>query len=308
MFNVIDINPLRALAKRASERIGDPNVAQRFEKIALDQLLKDPRNFRQALAHDIDKAPQWARDAHQRGEELSVYRANGALAARLHTVARRIADALRVSQTAEEKRLDDALTIAEAREFIAKFGRVNFDTAARKSVAFSRVLARWQEEDDAKRLCDAQTLVLLGGLIWYRISSVAELRRVGQEFRNCLARTTRSSAYGGQLAQGRAQFWVLRDVWGRGRIVAMAPAPQATHFLEVKGPNNKPIPSDDPSLVQLGLMIGVRPRAPEPPPPPPSGPAGLAATLAALAQPCRCTLCNPLSSRAFRLRRSGGAP
>lgn len=307
MFNVIDINPLRALAKRASERISDQSVAPRFEKIALDRLLKDPRNFRPARTSDIDKAPDWAKEAHARGEELSVYRPNGALAARLHTVARRIADALFVSQTPESKRPDDAKTITEAREFIAKFGRVNFDTAARKALAFSRVLARWQEEDDAKRVCDSQTLVLLGGLIWRRISSVAELRRVGQEFRNCLARTTRGSAYGSQLAQGRAQFWVLRDVWGKGRIVAMAPAPQATHFLEVKGPNNRPVPSDDDALVQLGLMLGVRPRAPEPPPAP-SGPASLAATLAALAQPCRCTLCNPLSSRAFRLRRSGAAP
>jgi len=304
--NVIDINPLRALAKRASERISDRTVAQRFEKIAFDRMLKDPRNFRAARKNDVDNAPAWAREAHANGEELSVYRANGALAARLHTVARRIADACIVAQTAESKRPDDAAAIVEAREFIAKFGRVNFDTAARKALAFSRVLACWKEQDDALSLCDAQSLVLLGGRIWHRITSVTELRQVGGEFRNCLARTTRDSAYGSQLARGTAQFWVLRDVAGKGLIVAMAPAPLATHFLEVKGMNNMAVRSDDEDLLKLGVLLGVRPRTPEPPPPRP--PAGLAVALAALAQPCRCTLCFPLSARATRLRRSVGAP
>ncbi|MEZ5959394.1 MAG: hypothetical protein R3C30_03065 [Hyphomonadaceae bacterium] len=306
MPNVIDINPLRALAKRASERIGDRAVAQRFEKIAFDRMLKDPRNFRPARKHDLDNAPEWAREAKANGEELSVYRANGALAARLHTVARRIGDACVVAMTAESKRPDDAAAIREAREFIAKFGRVNFDTAARKAIAFSRVLACWKEQDDALSVCDAQSLVLLGGRIWHRVTSVTELRRIGIEFHNCLARTTRESAYGSQLARGAAQFWVLRDLRGSGLIVAMAPAPLATHFLEVKGMNNVPIRSDDEDLLQLGVLLGVRPRTPEPPLPP--SPAAAASALAALAQPCRCTLCYPPSARRPRLRRSVGAP
>ena len=122
-----------------------------------------------------------------------------------------------------------------------------------------------------------------------------------------LARTTRDSAYGNQLARGTAQFWVLRDMAGDGLIVAMAPAPLATHFLEVKGPNNVAIRSDNSDLMQLGVLIGVRPRTPEPPPPP-SGPLSLAATMAALTQPCRCTLCYPLLARPFRLRRNGAGP
>ena len=78
MFNVIDVNPLRALAKRASDRIPNRELAQRFEKIAFDRLVKDARNFRAARQSDIDNAPAWAREAHARGEELSVYRSNGA--------------------------------------------------------------------------------------------------------------------------------------------------------------------------------------------------------------------------------------
>lgn len=303
MPNVIDVNPLRALAKRASERIGNEAVAKRFERIAFDRMLQDQRNFRPARKSDLDNAPAWAREAAARGEELSVYRANGALAARLHTVARRIACAVLVAATPEKQRPDDAAAIAEAREFIEKFGRVNFDTAARKSLAFARVHTCWQEHDDSLRVCDAQSLVLLGGRIWHRISSVTELRRVGEEFRNCLARTTRTSAYGNSLARGSAQFWVLRDTLGRGLMVAMAPAPLATHFLEVKGPNNIPIRTDDADLLQLGIAIGVRPRTPEPPPPPRSGPGGLAAAIAAMAMPCRCSLCAP---RPLRLRGNAG--
>ena len=307
MFNVIDVNPLRALAKRASDRIPNRELAQRFEKIAFDRLVKDARNFRAARQSDIDIAPAWAREAHARGEELSVYRSNGALAARVHTVARRIAEAHDVAQTEITKRPDDAAAIAEAVEFIAKFSRMNFDTAARKALTFSRVYQNWKDQDDALSVCDAQSLVLLGGRIWHRITSVIDLRKVGGEFRNCLARTTRDSAYGSQLARGSAQFWVLRDMQGAGLIVAMAPAPLATHFLEVKGPNNVAIRSDNAELAQLGVLIGVRPRTPEPQPPP-SGPASLAATLAALTQPCRCTLCYPLLTRPFRLRRSGAGP
>ena len=306
MFNVIDINPLRALAKRASERICDPEIAQRFEKIAMQHLLKDARNFRPARKSDVANGPTWAREAFERGEDLSAYRRNGALAARLHTVARRIAETRTVAITPEHKRPDDAAAIVEARAFIAKFNRADFATAARKALTFSRVYARWMEQDDALRLCSAQSLVLLGGRIWHRITSVTELRAVGAEFNNCLARTTRESAYGSQLSRGTAQFWVLRDIEGKGRIVAMAPAPLATHFLEVKGPNNTAVRTDDPDLAQLGVLIGVRPRAPEPPPRP-SGPPGLAATLAALAQPCRCSLCYPLAARP-RLRRNGAGP
>src|SRR5690606_614224 len=128
------------------------------------------------------------------------------------------------------------------------------------------------------------------------------------EFNNCLARTTRDSAYGSQLKRGAAQFWVLRDMQGKGLIVAMAPAPLATHFLEVKGPNNTPVRADDADLLQLGTLIGVRPRAPEPPPRPPTPSASLAASIMALAQPCHCTLCAPGLTRPSRLRRSGATP
>ncbi|MEZ5956554.1 MAG: hypothetical protein R3C27_04995 [Hyphomonadaceae bacterium] len=306
MFNVIDVNPLRALAKRASGRIADRATAQRFEKIAFDRLLKDPRNFRAAHKRDIDNAPDWAREAHARGEELSVYRSNGALAARLHAVARRIAETHAISQTPPTQRPDDSAAIVEAAEFIAKFSRMNFDVAARKALVFARVYASWKEQDEARSVCDAQSLVLLGGRIWHRITSVAELRRVGADFRNCLARTTRDNAYGSQLARGVAQFWVLRDVNGLGLIVAMAPAPLAMHFLEVKGPNNIPVRADDRDLAQLGILIGVRPRMPEPPPS--SGPPQLAEAMLALTQPCRCTLCYPLLVRPFRLRRNGAGP
>lgn len=306
MPNVIDVTPLRALAKRASGRISNADVAKRFERIAFDQLLQDPRAFRPARKNDIDNAPAWARAAVARGEELSVYRSNGALAARLHTVARRVDDACRVAATLPALRPDDTIAIGEAREFVAKFDRLNFAAAARKSLVFARIAACWQEQDEALRVCDAQSIVLLGGRIWRRISSVTELRNVGNEFRNCLGRSARSAGYGAQLAQGRAQFWVLRDVAGNGLMVAMAPAPLATHFLEVKGPLNTPIRGDDPDLLQLGVVIGVRPRTPEPPPRGPGS--ALAALLAAAAQPCRCSLCDPRAARPFRLRRSVGAP
>lgn len=271
MPNVIEIDPLRALAKRASAKIGDAAIAKRYERLALDRLLKNPRNFRPALESELEIAPDWARAAVARGETVSVVKPNGGAAARVHKVARQIADACKVAATEQSARPDDAAAIASARKFLAKFSRANFDTAARRSLEFSRLLASWEDDLDASVVCPAQSLVLLGARAWHRITSVAELRKVGREFRNCLARTTRVAAYGGMLTQGLAQFWVLRDIAGAGLIVAMAPAPEATHFTEVKGPRNAVIQPDHRDLVQLGIAIGVKPPPPTPPLPPASG-------------------------------------
>jgi hypothetical protein len=304
LSNVLDIEPLRVIAKRASAKVGDDALAERFARIALERLLRDPRSLRPATPAELRKAPSWARAAIERGEELSVYHRNAALAARLNTVARRLADTRAVATADQAARPDAIADIAAARRFLAKFDRVNFDTAAHKALAFSRVLDTWRNNDDARPVCDAQSLVLLTGRIWHRVTSVAELRSVGLELRNCLARTTSNSAYGSQLARGQAQFWVLRDLEGVGLMVAMAPAPRANHFQEVKGPANARIRADHPDLVQLGIAIGVRPPPPEPPPLPP----GISAAVLAARSPCRCTLCNPLHLRPPRLRRSSAAP
>lgn len=306
MSNILDIEPLRRIAKRASANIGDAALAERFAQLALTKLLRDARCVRPATDAEIARAPAWAKAAIERGEEICVYRPNPALAARLNSVARRLADTRAVAAANLSERPDSAADILAAGRFLDKFDRTDFNTAARKALTFSRVREAWRLNDEARRICDAQSLVLLSGRIWHRVTSVVELRKVGQEFRNCLARTTSGGAYGHQLARGQAQFWVLRDLAGAGLMVAMAPAPLATHFQEVKGPGNARIRADDPDLMQLGIAIGVRPPPPAPEPPP--RPPGISAAVLAARSPCRCTLCNPGLGRALRLRRSGATP
>jgi hypothetical protein len=312
--NVLDIDPVRALARRAGARIIDETIAKRYEKLAIDRVLKDPRNFRPIRESELATAPSWAREAHGRGEIVSVYKANRGVCARLHTVGRRLADACTVAFTEPSKQPDDYAAIEAARRFLARFARADFETAARKALDFSRLLASWENDLDAQGVCPAQTIVLLRGRAWHRITSVVELRKVGREFHNCLARTTRGGSYGGMLVSDRAQFWVLRDLEGKGLIVAMAPAPQATQFTEVKGPGNAYIRADNPDLVELGIAIGVKPPPPPPPPGPPSGlrradiPAGLMDLLAQLQQPCRCNLCVPRSQPRPRLRQRTSTP
>lgn len=315
MPNVLDIDPVRALAKRASARIADEAIAKRYEKLAIDRVLKDPRNFRPIRESELATAPSWAREAHARGEIVSVYKTNRGVCARLHTVGRRLADACTVAYTEPSAQPDDWAAIDAARKFLAKFMRADFETAARKALGFSRLLASWESNLDAQDVCPAQTIVLLRGRAWHRITSIVELRKVGREFHNCLARTTRSGSYGGMLVSGRAQFWVLRDLDGKGLIVAMAPAPQATQFTEVKGPGNAHVRDDNPDLVGLGIAIGVRPPPPPPPPSRPSGlrrtdiPMGLMELLAQLQQPCRCNLCVPRAApRPTRLRQRSTTP
>lgn len=308
MPNVLNVEPLREIARRASYKIRDPKLADRFVRIAVDGLLRDPRAYRAATEADLINAPAWARAAFARGEEISIYRRNPALAARINLVARRIENARTIAATPLDLRPESGAVILDALLFLKKFDRMNFSDAARKSLAFSRALQSWGEDDDAKPICDAQTLVLLGGHIWHRITSVADLRRIGAEFRNCLGRTTSKGGYGASLKRGKAQFWVLRDLQGAGLIVAMAPAPSPTHFQEVKGPSNARIRADHPAVLQLGIAIGVRPPPPTPPEPPrPLAASPLSMILPAVLEarrPCRCSLCDPH----LRLRRSIAAP
>ncbi|MCX7358871.1 MAG: hypothetical protein NT015_12125 [Alphaproteobacteria bacterium] len=298
MTNAIDIKALRGLAKRASERIDNPIIAERYEALAMTRLLKDPRNFRPARNTDITHAPQWAKDAHDRGDPLHVVRVNRASAARIHTVALRLAKTCKVAATDPMGRPDDLDTITAARKFLRKIDNANFDIVARKTLQYSRTLDRWEELSELLAVCPERSIVLLGGRIWHRITSVAALRLIGAEFGNCLARSTRTSAYGALLMNGRAQFWVLRTVAGAGLMVAMASTHTPVQFTEVKGPRNAPVRADDPNLVQLGIAIGV----PAPPPiPDPPIPPGIAAAVLVARAPCMCRLCQP---RLLRSRRT----
>ncbi len=314
MPNVLDITPLNALAMRASKRINDTAIAKRYQKLAADRVLRNPRSFRPATPPELSVAPAWVRTAIERGETISVFRSNGAMAARLHTVARLINDAIRIAAMDSVSQPDRAAIIEDARRFLAKFSRVNFDDAARKATLFARTLASWEGNSDTKEVCKDQSIVLLSGRIWRRVTSVAGLRKVGREFANCLARTSRTSSHGAMLARGTAQFWVLRDLEGVGHMIACAPAPLATRFAEVKGPRNAAISPEHPDLVQLGVALGVRPSPPRPPLPPRprfgEAPTAMRALIEELRQPCRCTLCEPRQPRltlSERLRRSGAA-
>lgn len=308
MSNILDIEPLRIIAARASAKIGDADLAKRYTRIALARMIEHPSALRPATKDDLEHAPAWAIQAFESGAELSVYRRNAALAARINIVAQRIADTRTVAASDLLQRPDGAAIILEARRFLAKFDRVNFDTAARKALIFSRALATWRDNDDARPLCEAQSLVLLSGAIWHRITSLSELRRIGVEFRNCLARATSAGGYGAYLKRGQAQFWVLRNLDGRGLMVVMTQAPLAKRFNEVKGPGNARIAPDHAALIQLGVALGVQPPPPPPPPPPRPPSVGISPAVLAARTPCRCRLCDPLYVRAPRLRRSGSAP
>jgi hypothetical protein len=312
--NVLDITPLNAFTTRASKRINDTVIAKRYQKLAAERVLRNPRSFRPATPAELSVAPAWTKTALERGETISVFRTNGAMAARLHTVARQINDVIRIAAMDGASEPDRAAIIEDARRFLAKFSRVNFDEAARKATLFARALASWEGNSDTKDVCEDQSIVLLSGRIWRRVTSVATLRKVGREFANCLARTSRTSSYGAMLARGTAQFWVLRDLEGVGHMVACAPAPMALRFSEVKGPRNTPVSFEHPDLVQLGIALGVRPSPPRPPLPPRPRfgevPIAMRALIEELRQPCRCTLCQPRQPRltlSERLRRSGAA-
>jgi hypothetical protein len=301
MPNVLDAEPLRAFAKRASNKIKDPKVAARFERLAFERLLDDTRNFRPALDFEVEAAPEWARRARQRGESLWVFKLHRAASSKLHTLARRLSATVAIATSNEAQRPRDAATITAARMFLDKLERASFEAMALKAHTFARVFETWDSERDSDDVCPAQSVPATRGRQWTRITSVAQLRAVGREFRNCLARTQRTSSYGGGLALGMSQFWVLRDVDFTGMIVALAPAPTATHFLEVRGPLNAVIHPDNADLMKLATAIGMRPN--NPPPAPPLIGAALALAAGDLSL-CRCPRCAPRRRAPLRERLS----
>lgn len=271
MPNVLDIEPMRAFVRRISAAITIAKVAARFERLALDRLRHDPRNFRPARPSELAAGPCWVDAALARGEEISVFAPHRGVAARLRTVARRLADTCEIAATDLHKRSKNAASIGEARAFLDKIERVNFDIAARKSLRFSRLHLSALAERDHEPVCPAGEIPATAGRTWRRVTSLAALRAVGREFRNCLARTARSGgSYGDVLLHGEAQFWVLREADAAGLIVAMASVHSPQRFTEVRGPGNARISPEDPDIVCLSEALGMRPC--DPPPPPPSAP------------------------------------
>lgn len=267
MPNALDAEPVRLSAGRAAALIPDAAVAARYQRLAVAYLFADERNFRPAQAGELASAPPWAGEAHARGEEVSVFKLHPSAAARIRMVARRLALTCALAAVDPQTHRAYFAAIVAAGVFLRKFERANFDVAARKALYFSRVYATIEDERDAVELAPAAEIAATAGRVWRRVRSVSELREIGREFHNCLARTARYASYGGALHRGAAQFWVLRGPGGAGLIVAMAEAPTPKRFGEVRGPRNAVVSGDSPDLAVLARALGFEQPGPTPPPP-----------------------------------------
>jgi hypothetical protein len=288
MPNVLDIEPLRAFARRVAAKIADKRIAARFERLAITRLLQDQRNFREATDHDLKDAPEWTRFARFRGDPIAVFKLDRGAGQRLHNLARRLEYTRKLAALDVAVRPASVAHVNAAREFIDKLERADFETTRRKAYHFARLLDFCADTEDSKHVCPARRLQMTSGRYWERITSVNELRGVGREFGNCLARTTRTSVYGGGLYRGERQFWVLRESNDVGRIVVMVDAPRATALMEVRGPRNSRISPANADLMLLARVLGIRT-----PPPPPSPPPGVAAAVLLARSACLCMLCAP---------------
>jgi pimeloyl-ACP methyl ester carboxylesterase len=253
MPNVLDAEPARRAARRAARKIQDEKIATRFEKLAFDRLLADPRNFRLASQDEVDAAPAWARAAAQRGEHLNVCALSRGAILALHGVARQLAQVCALAAMAQAPTPEDGRLIEAAREFLHKIDRVGFDLMARKARMFAGQHQRLAAAESP--LCAPGQVGATQDRIWRRITTLSELRALGRELTNCLARTSETSAYGGRLKDGQAQFWVLRDGRGVALMAAMAPTGDAFDFIEVKGPRNTPVSRTNPDLKCLAKAI-----------------------------------------------------
>jgi hypothetical protein len=254
---------MHAFAQRVAMKINDDRIRARFARMAFERLLGEPSNFRPASAAELDAGPDWPRAARARGDEIFVFTLNRGAAQRLHNMARRIAQTCKLAELDLTKPGRAAAT-AEARTFLDKFDRVNFDVASVKSRHFARILAALEDNRDGEALCPPSEIAAEQGRTWRRIVSVAELRAVGCEFRNCLARVGRDSSYTTMFRAQSAQYWVLRDAEGAGSIVAMAALPKPIRFTDVRGPRNAAVASGNPDLAHLAAALGFEAARPRP--------------------------------------------
>ncbi len=258
MPNVLDVAPVRKFAARAAALIPDAAISARYEKLAFGRMLLDDRNFRAATFGEVMRALPWAQDAHARGELLSVFRLHPSAASGVRTAARRLARTCALAALDPAMFVTHSVGIGEAGAFLDKFSRVDFDTAARKALAFSRFYAAI--EDELACETPAAEISATSGRVWRRVRTVSELRLVGREFHNCLAHTARHASYGAMIARG-GQFWVLRDALGVGLIVALAQLRTPMRFTEVRGPRNAQVPHDQEDLALLAGALGIAPPA-----------------------------------------------
>lgn len=256
MPNVLDIEPMQAFAQRVAMKIDNDKVRVRFARMAFERLLSDPCNFRPALPAEIEEGPDWPRTAQARGESILVFKLNRGAGQRLHIVARRLAQTCKLAAM-ERSRPNNAVATIEARAFVDKFDRVSFEVAALKSRHFARMLVALEDSRDGEPLCQPGEIATKQGRVWRRVTSIAELRAVGCEFRNCLARAARDSSYVTMFRGQSAQFWVLRDAEGAGLIVAMAALPQPTRFTDVRGPRNAAVSAANADLACLSAALGI---------------------------------------------------
>lgn len=284
MPNVLDAEPLRVMARRAGRKIDERKVRERFERLAFELLLSDPRNFRLAADAEIDAGPDWAQRAVARGEAVSVCALHRGATQRVHALARQLAATCKLAAADASLRSHQAHLIIAARAFLARVDRANLEVTTQKARHFSRLWSELDDIGDFDSLCTAAIVEVTQRRVWRRVTSLAELRSVGREFRNCLARAHRDCPYGHALCSGAAQYWVLRDGDGGGLAAVKVSMPELGFFDEAKGPRNGSVSAYRLDIALLARAIGLDPD------PPPSSPAGGAARTA---RPCRCVGCMP---------------
>ncbi len=263
MPNVLDVAPVRKFAARAAALIPNAAVAERYEKLTFGRMLADERNFHAATYWDVKRGPTWAQEAHARDQALCVFRLHSGAANRVRTIARRIARTCSLAALDPAKFATHLTHIAAASAFLEKFARADFATVSRKVLVFSRLYAVIEDELACQN--PRAEIEATSGRIWRRLRTVSELRQVGREFHNCLARTPRHASYGAMITRNTAQFWVLRDAAGLGLMVALVRLSDPARFTEVRGPRNAHIAHDNQDLALLASALSIAPpTAPSP--------------------------------------------
>lgn len=262
MPHLIDAQPVREASAKIAALIPDPAARRRFQSLLIGRLFEDEECARPLLLEELALCADRV-IAHASEAPLMAFDPPRAkiLQARRHARILRDAllerDDLRALKPPLQPRIDMTLRIAE--EWTLKMQRMSYDALLEKArYLLSERRVRLRAERDEQPLFPPQEIAASPGRTWQRIVSVADLRRVGRDLRNCLAGPSgQRHGYVQRLREDITRFWALHDGTRIARAV-LAVDTKSGAVKEARSFRNAPFVldgADFSALVVAGLCM-----------------------------------------------------
>lgn len=221
-----DGNSITKYVNHYAENLGSQEVKQIFAKKIAKLLVNDER-FLYAVRNLPDNAPEWTKEAMQKGE-LVYFKPSAELDQSMEHLTHYMSALEQDSQNTENR---DAMVYAQ-RELAGFSKAENLDILIKKSNEYFKRGSKkaGRSEEGMKEILDVGN-----GFVWYLLTSADAYRREGKTLQNCIgAIWTRDKA-----KKDGKEIVVLRKA--NGESIVAARIDNNSHTIEeMKGKNNQP--------------------------------------------------------------------